>query len=557
MPGILSRWRYELIGVGTSVLIALFLLATAQPRIAVEGSKSGSVWASITSGAQALEGRATDLKFKLRGARPPSSDVIVLAADEKGAQRFGLWPWPRDVQARAYDRLLDAGVKVIALDIGYLDPSSQAQSSVELLKRLDAVGELPEQLVGLRDELRAAASKSPDDELEAVFRKAGPRIVQGVIPYADAAMQSLTKEQVARYEADAEPHLIRKVPLGTSGAFREFNVDRIEAFKQDMVQTPLARFARTGSRLGHFEAVTDSDGAIRHAALLMKLEQVKAFLPSIALQAAAQALDAHIEPIVEDDALHAIALRRADGVRQIIPMEGMCAFMAINYDGPGTAFTTLSMSDVIDGQFDPAAVKDKIVLAGVTITGLTGDQRVTPFSEMEPGVYTHAAALSNIVRHDFLTRSFGQILMEALALVLIGLIFGLVVPRVPSFALKGVFIALVLGGWWGASLWLFSRGQNVSLVLPSASILTVLVRRHLPGLPDSVDREKLHDAQHLHPLPRRRRDGGRAGEPRAPQPRREARDDGALLATFAASPRSPSTCRPRSWPTSSTSTSRR
>ena len=40
----------------------------------------------------------------------------------------------------------------------------------------------------------------------------------------------------------------------------------------------------------------------------------------------------------------------------------------------------------------------KAVLVGVTIIGSSGDQRVTPFNELEPGVITHASMVSNILQ---------------------------------------------------------------------------------------------------------------------------------------------------------------
>ena len=56
---------------------------------------------------QILEGRATDFKFRLRGPRRAHPDVLVVEVDEKSAQKYGLWPWPRDLVAKAIDNLLE------------------------------------------------------------------------------------------------------------------------------------------------------------------------------------------------------------------------------------------------------------------------------------------------------------------------------------------------------------------------------------------------------------------------------------------------------------------
>ena len=54
-----------------------------------------------------------------------------------------------------------------------------------------------------------------------------------------------------------------------------------------------------------------------------------------------------------------------------VPLPHDEPFMLINYPGPASSFVTLSLADVVDGTFDPAAVRGKAVLAGVTLVGET------------------------------------------------------------------------------------------------------------------------------------------------------------------------------------------
>ena len=41
----------------------------------------------------------------LRGPRPPSGDVVIVAIDERSVQAEGRWPWSRTRMARLVDRL--------------------------------------------------------------------------------------------------------------------------------------------------------------------------------------------------------------------------------------------------------------------------------------------------------------------------------------------------------------------------------------------------------------------------------------------------------------------
>lgn len=52
----------------------------------------------------------------------PDPSVLIVAIDEESLQRIGQWPWPRSVHARLLDRLTDAGVERVALDLMLSEP---------------------------------------------------------------------------------------------------------------------------------------------------------------------------------------------------------------------------------------------------------------------------------------------------------------------------------------------------------------------------------------------------------------------------------------------------
>ena len=91
-------------------------------------------------------------------------------------------------------------------------------------------------------------------------------------------------------------------------------------------------------------------------------------------------------------------------------------------------------------------VKGKVILVAVTANG-TFDQRVTPFSPNVPGTEVHAAAIQNMIDGRALSRPTIHIQVEMLVLLLVGLLFGLVMPRLP---VAGSALMLIgsMALWW-------------------------------------------------------------------------------------------------------------
>jgi PAS domain S-box-containing protein len=76
----------------------------------------------------------------------------------------------------------------------------------------------------------------------------------------------------------------------------------------------------------------------------------------------------------------------------------------INYYGPPGTFPRLSLIDIIDGRYPNDFFSDKIVLIGVTATGLEAGV-LTPFTQNRDqmsGVETHAHILGNLMDHNSL-----------------------------------------------------------------------------------------------------------------------------------------------------------
>jgi adenylate cyclase len=148
MRQLLSKRRYELVALAAFLIFGAVHMATARPIVGLQ--TGGSVLHRLV---QNFESRVTTVLVLLRGERPPHPDVLVLELDERGAQRYGLWPWPRDQIALAIDRLLDADVKVVGLDVTFTDETQVNLREKGWLDALAKEAALPESLQPLKAEL--------------------------------------------------------------------------------------------------------------------------------------------------------------------------------------------------------------------------------------------------------------------------------------------------------------------------------------------------------------------------------------------------------------------
>jgi adenylate cyclase len=437
---------------------------------------------------QALEGRVADAQFRLRGPRPPSPEVVLLELDERGAQRWGLWPWSRSVVAALVERLVAADARVVGLDLAFTDETPVDGTASAVLEALRREGPLPGRLPALAASLEQQLEASPDAQLERALSRGGDRVVQGVIPFGPSDLPSFSAAQLDRYQQDLQGRVITEVPGSVRGSTRPVPAD-LPVYAQVAAQTPLPRFLAGGqAQLGHFSPILDVDGTIRRAAPLVRLSRPPGLFPALGLQVAARFLSATITPVIEEGELTAVDLVRAEGPSVRVPFQEEVSFTLLDYPGPKATFRRLSAVDVFDGTFPREAVAGKAVLVGVTITGSAGDQRVTPYEELAAGLVIHATLVSNILEGHFHTRPPWTRFLEMSLMLALGLLLAFTVPRA-RFRWKVALLLLVCGGWSALTYGAFLRGLRLAWTVPTLDLavtsFTLIFLGYL-----AVDREK-------------------------------------------------------------------
>ncbi|MFZ6015291.1 MAG: CHASE2 domain-containing protein [Patescibacteria group bacterium] len=144
--------------------------------------------------------------------------------------------------------------------------------------------------------------------------------------------------------------------------------------------------------------------------------------------------------------------------------------MIVHYaDKPKTAYPFVSAADIIDDNFDAALIRGAIVMVGATAADLHDEQRV-PTSVNKPmsGIEVHANIVNTLLKKSYLL-DFPKWL-EAFWLIVIGVLFGFVIPRVKArwsipFAIF-IWILTIIGAFI-----LFDQGWIADILWPTIAVL--------------------------------------------------------------------------------------
>src|SRR5439155_16580867 len=105
--------------------------------------------------------------------------------------------------------------------------------------------------------------------------------------------------------------------------------------------------------------------------------------------------------------------------------------LLINYLGPAKTSPHFSISDILSGKLASGTFTDKIVLIG-SIAMVSHDMRSSPFTSLSPlypGLEIHATVIDNILTQHFITRPQWLKMYDLLAIVMLGTLIGVALPR--------------------------------------------------------------------------------------------------------------------------------
>jgi serine phosphatase RsbU (regulator of sigma subunit) len=377
-----------------------------------------------------------------------SAPAVIVAIDEASLARFGQWPWPRTLVARLFDRIAAARPAAIGVDILFPEPDrlspewlapSVARADPRLAERLMR---LPRHDALLAASIRAAPVVLGVAGLETGVASEGAPMTPSLQQGADAvralrryasALRSLPEIDAAAkghglLSADTEAGVVRRVPLAAL------------------------------------------IGAVPLLPLSLETLRVAAGEPAFAVRGGA----AGFEAVVIGD-LRVPA--QADGR------------LWVHYT-PHDPNRFISAAAMLDGYADPADIERKLVLVGVTGLGLI-DYQSTPLGERMPGIEIHAQVLENVFDGALLMRPRSAPWIEALTLVVAGLIVVYAVPRLSPARSTALFVLLLIALGAGAFTVYRSAGLLLDASAPAAATALLFAAMLVETLADANAQKKM------------------------------------------------------------------
>jgi adenylate cyclase len=404
---------------------------------------------SVYPSLRRLENAYTDAKFRTRGAQPVQHKIVIVEIDDRAVSELARWPWHRDAIAVLVLQAMDAGAKVVGLDIVFAEPDQRVPDGVvELLQANNLADSVPQ--------------FETDLMLQRIISLYKDRLVLGWM--SDRSCRPA-------YAVDSpcpvtDPGELATVPAGFDKyAYKTFaKAGTFDAAHTPIVSSPsivtnMPAYQEASEHAGYLSnAAEDSDDVIRRSALAMFVAGKP--YPSLPLEMARVGLGEELELALDDDAMVSrIALTKSG---RSIPVDAI-GNLSINFRGAGYHFSyvgaidLLGEDDIIPVQRDHKIEKksrkdifqDAYVLVGVTAIGAR-DLRHFPFGNNIPGTEGLASILDNVLSGDPIEHGGAGLWWLLLATMTFGAAaFGFLMIRLDalpamlcSLALLGVLIVV-------------------------------------------------------------------------------------------------------------------
>jgi adenylate cyclase len=409
-----------------------------------------------------VELKTLDLRMVSRGELQPGRETVIATIDEQSLAELGRWPWPRTILARLVDRLKADGAKAVGFDIVFAEPDANANLQIldTLSREIQKSGITDANVIRLLSQKRAAADT--DAILAQSIGKAENVTLGYFFHFArrsnEKELAHITKKKIEDNAARIENSRYAMIN-STSSTYDDSFIPR--AFAPEANIRELADVAQNS---GYFNMLPDRDGSNRWAPLVIAFDDN--YYASLAVSLVQAYLD-----------FPALALNlesygvKTIGIGDITVPTDESGRLLINYMGKARTFPHYSVADILNGKTPPDTFRDKIVLVGATAVGIY-DLRVTPFSSAYPGVEIHATLIDNILHRNFLTHSTTTRFIDICAIILFGLIIGILIPRlapitgmIAAFAVVGVFVAANFFLFFQFNVWLNLVYPFISMIL--------------------------------------------------------------------------------------------
>src|SRR3990172_2544985 len=283
-----------------------------------------------------IEHRTLDMRFQLRGPRPPNPAVLIVAIDQKSQDVLGRWPFPRSHFAEAVNFLREAQARVIAFDVNFPQPdqNSALEALRQVRKEYEVSGKGNPNNPSFEARLKRLEEEADNDRKFAEALSGFENAILGyfLLPESETRTQNqaLVKEFLDYLSFQAYPQIVNP----------EY-ANKFEGKDYTGLSPNLPAFALYAKNFGYFNVVPDSDGVVRREPVVVKFRE--SFYPSLDMAATLayrnQPLD-QVAVVFDEN-----GLERVDLGTLTVPTSPD-GFAQIDFHGRAGTFPTISLSDI-------------------------------------------------------------------------------------------------------------------------------------------------------------------------------------------------------------------
>lgn len=408
-----------------------------------------------------MELKTIDLRFEARGQISPGPDVVLAVIDEKSVSKEGKWVWPRSKIADLVTKLSKAGARVIAFDIGFLEPDDK--------KIVNTINEIQHTIHDhdirkkeIDNYLKNLKQQANNDQLLAdAIRNSAAKIVLGYFFHTDSTESGhISENQISIHKNNISGSRYKFIRYASGTAQ---NIPLIEA---ETPQSNIEIISTATDYCGFFNMLPDKDGVVRWMPGVFKcMETLYAPLSLIIVSA-------YLESPISMN-IGEYGVERVQIGKLAVPTDELGRIL-INYRGAGKTFPHIPVTDILSNNIADTVVKDKIVIVGATAVGIY-DLRVTPFETVFPGVEIHANVIDSILSKDFMYQPAWAAIFDIMAIVVAGLILGLVLPKAGGISGAAAGFSLFIGHIFLCQYLFSHKGLILNLVYPLSVIILVYI----------------------------------------------------------------------------------
>ena len=404
-----------------------------------------------------VDKKLVDLIIRSRSGRSFQTEVAIVAVDTKSIDKYGRWPWGRDIMSELLHELESYyRAKIVGFDIVFSETDPNDVIAENILQKMQRITERElkhsqEQTEQYRKIYSKIQSKINNDTLFGAELSKYDNVVLGYFFFSSRErIDHMTKEErqeAARRIENSEITIIQGAKYLKNALI----------FKMQAVESNIPELVSSANLSGFFTMVPDAeDGAVRRVQLV--LQYGDKYYPSLDLQVLRLYYgNPSIHMVVNEGGIDGFYLGD-----KYIDTDSDGSIM-INYRGSQFTFPHYSVYDVINRKVPREALRNKIVMIGATEVGIY-DLRTTPVGADFPGIEVHANVIDNIIKDDYFYSSDLVDLFTFLLILVLGLTVGFALSRLS--ALPGlIFSLLLLAGYTSIDLWyLYNENTWTSFV---------------------------------------------------------------------------------------------